>query len=53
MSAPVTLEHDGPLAVLTISAPPLNLFDRALIDALGAQIDALAATLADLGQSVS
>lgn len=43
MSAPVTLEHDGPLAVLTISAPPLNLFDRALIDALGAQIDALAA----------
>ena len=43
MSAPVTLEHDGPLAVLTIAAPPLNLFDRALIDALGAQIDALAA----------
>lgn len=43
MSTPVTLEHDGPLAVLTIAAPPLNLFDRELIDALGAHISALAA----------
>jgi len=32
--APVRLEHDGPLAIITIAAPPLNLFDRALIDAL-------------------
>ena len=32
---PSALEHDGPLAVLTLDRPPLNLFDRALIDALG------------------
>jgi enoyl-CoA hydratase/carnithine racemase len=30
----VRLEFDGPLAVLTIDAPPLNLFDRALVTAL-------------------
>ena len=43
MSAPVRVEHDGPLAVLTLDAPPLNLFDRALMDALGAAISAIAA----------
>jgi enoyl-CoA hydratase/carnithine racemase len=42
-TAPVRLERDGPLAVLTIDAPPLNLFDRALIDALRAAVDAVAA----------
>ncbi len=41
--APVTLEHDGPLAVITIDAPPLNLFDRALIDALADCIREVAA----------
>ena len=40
---PVRLEHDGPLAVLTIAAPPLNLFDRTLLDVLGQHVRALAA----------
>jgi enoyl-CoA hydratase len=31
---PVLLHVDGPLAVLTLDAPPLNLFDQALIDGL-------------------
>jgi enoyl-CoA hydratase/carnithine racemase len=31
---PIRLEHDGPLAVLTMDAPPLNLFDAAMIAAL-------------------
>jgi enoyl-CoA hydratase len=30
----VRLEREGPLAVLTLDSPPLNLFDRALIDGL-------------------
>jgi enoyl-CoA hydratase/carnithine racemase len=28
------LDHDGPLAVLTLDHPPLNLFDREVIDSL-------------------
>ncbi len=40
-TGPVRLEHDGPLAVLTVAAPPLNLFDQALIDALGQHVRAL------------
>ena len=43
MSAPVRVEHDGPLAVLTLDAPPLNLFDRALMDALGDAVRGIAA----------
>ena len=39
----VRLEHDGPLAILTLAAPPLNLFDQALIDALGDHVRTLAA----------
>src|SRR5579875_222615 len=31
---PVDLAVDGPLAVITLAAPPLNLFDRAMIDGL-------------------
>ena len=31
---PWTLQQDGPLAVLTISKPPLNLFDREVDDGL-------------------
>jgi enoyl-CoA hydratase len=38
---PLRLERDGPLAVLTIDHPPLNLFDHALIDDLGARLDEL------------
>jgi enoyl-CoA hydratase/carnithine racemase len=39
----VRLEHDGPLAVLTLDAPPLNLFDRAMIDGVRAAVEQLAA----------
>jgi enoyl-CoA hydratase/carnithine racemase len=42
-AGPVRLEHDGPLAVLTLDAPPLNLFDRAMIDGVRAAIERLAA----------
>jgi enoyl-CoA hydratase/carnithine racemase len=31
---PVGLERDGPLAIVTFDAPPLNLYDRALGEAL-------------------
>ncbi len=42
-AAPVRLEHDGPLAILTLDAPPLNLFDQAMMDALRAAVAELAA----------
>jgi enoyl-CoA hydratase len=32
--SPVDLSHDGPLAVITLDAPPLNLFDDAMVAAL-------------------
>jgi len=41
MTPPVTLERQGSLAVVTIDAPPLNLFDRAMFDALRATVDEL------------
>jgi len=37
-ASPIRLEQDGPLAVLTIAHPPLNLFDGPLIEALEAAI---------------
>jgi enoyl-CoA hydratase len=40
---PVSLERDGPLAVLTFDAPPLNLFDAAMIAALQAAVADVAA----------
>jgi enoyl-CoA hydratase len=40
---PWTLEEDGPLAVLTISKPPLNLFDRDVDQGLHDAVDQLAA----------
>jgi enoyl-CoA hydratase/carnithine racemase len=40
--SPVDLDHDGPLAVITLDAPPLNLFDEALVAALRSAIDAVA-----------
>ena len=43
MTAPLRLENDGPLAVLTIAAPPLNLFDTAMIAALGDAVVTLTA----------
>jgi enoyl-CoA hydratase/carnithine racemase len=42
MSA-IAIEHDGPLAVLTIDSPPLNLFDGDLIAELGSALERLAA----------
>ncbi|MCW3000235.1 MAG: enoyl-CoA hydratase/isomerase family protein [Solirubrobacterales bacterium] len=40
---PVTLTMDGPLAVITLTAPPLNLFDQALIDSLSQAVHAVSA----------
>jgi enoyl-CoA hydratase len=40
---PWTLEHDGPLAVLTISKPPLNLFDTEVEQGLHEAVDAIIA----------
>jgi enoyl-CoA hydratase/carnithine racemase len=37
----VRLERDGPLAVLSLDAPPLNLFDQAMFDGLAAAIGEL------------
>jgi len=38
---PWTLEQDGPLAVLTIDKPPLNLFDDSVFDGLVAAVEQL------------
>ncbi|MEY2535841.1 MAG: enoyl-CoA hydratase [bacterium] len=43
MSAPVVLERDGALAVITLCSPPLNLFDEAMFAALRAAVDDVAA----------
>ncbi len=43
MSGPVRLEQDGALAVLTLAAPPLNLFTRAMFDGLDEATRTLAA----------
>ncbi|UTI66993.1 enoyl-CoA hydratase/isomerase family protein [Paraconexibacter antarcticus] len=43
MRQPVTLTTDGPLAVITLTAPPLNLFDQALIDSLSQAVHQVAA----------
>jgi enoyl-CoA hydratase len=40
--APVDLSFDGPLAVVTLAAPPLNLFDAELVAALREAIAAVA-----------
>lgn len=40
---PVRLTRDGELATLTFDAPPLNLFDRTMIDGFAAAVAALAA----------
>jgi enoyl-CoA hydratase/carnithine racemase len=41
---PWRLEEDGPLAVLTLDKPPLNLFDGAVFDGLEAAVAQLQAT---------
>jgi enoyl-CoA hydratase/carnithine racemase len=39
---PARVERDGPLAVIVIDHPPLNLFGRALVHAVGEAIDSVA-----------
>lgn len=39
--APVRLDFDGPLAVITFDSPPLNLFDAAMVAALGDAVRAV------------
>jgi enoyl-CoA hydratase len=41
--APVSLERDGALATITLDSPPLNLFDEAMIAALRAAVEEVAA----------
>ncbi len=41
---PVDLAYDGPLAVITLDAPPLNLFDADLVAALRAAVAEVAAS---------
>src|SRR4051812_47018505 len=40
--ASVDLAYDGPLAVITLDAPPLNLFDDTMVTELRAAVDAVA-----------
>ena len=42
MSAPVRLEPDGALMVMTLDAPPLNLFDEAMMDGVREAIETVA-----------
>jgi enoyl-CoA hydratase len=42
MSA-ISVEHDGPLAILTIDSPPLNLFTRELISELSGAVERIEA----------
>jgi|HubBroStandDraft_6_1064221.scaffolds.fasta_scaffold524221_2 enoyl-CoA hydratase len=46
----IGLDHDGPLAVLSIDSPPLNLFDRELMGELSDAIDGLGSAI-DVGAS--
>jgi len=39
----IGLEQDGPLTILTIDSPPLNLFTRELMSQLSDAIDRIAA----------
>jgi enoyl-CoA hydratase/carnithine racemase len=41
VSEPVRLEHDGPLAVVTLDSPPVNLYDEPLAAGLEAVVGAL------------
>jgi enoyl-CoA hydratase len=42
VAGPVTLERDGPLAVITLEKPPLNLFDEAMLASLREAVDDVA-----------
>lgn len=43
MTSPVTVRDEGPLRVLTIDHPPLNLFDQAMFAGLGEALEECAA----------
>ncbi len=43
MNSPLRLTHDGPLAILILDSPPLNLFDLAMWDAWEAAVTRLSA----------
>jgi enoyl-CoA hydratase len=43
VASSVSLERDGALAVMTLSSPPLNLFDEAMFDGVRAAVDEVAA----------
>jgi enoyl-CoA hydratase len=43
--SPVRVERDGPLAVVVLDHPPLNLFDRPVFDGYGAALGELEADL--------
>ena len=43
IASPIGIEHDGPLTILTINRPPLNLFDRELMSALNQTVQQIAA----------
>lgn len=49
MSAPVRLDRDGDVAIVVFDAPPLNLFDRSMMEAFEQVIGALEA---DPGRAV-
>ncbi len=40
----VQLDHDGPLAIVSIDSPPLNLFDQQLLGELSNAVDQLSST---------
>jgi enoyl-CoA hydratase/carnithine racemase len=44
MAEPVRLERDGPVAILVLDNPPLNLFNRATFEALSRHVGELAAS---------
>lgn len=44
--APVQLDYDGPLAVITLDAPPLNLFDHDMVAKLRTAVDTVAVSQA-------
>lgn len=44
MTAPVRVERDGPLAIVTLASPPLNLWDDAVMDGYEAALDELEAS---------
>jgi enoyl-CoA hydratase len=46
---PVRLEYDGPLAIVTIDSPPLNLVDRAMVGALHEAVTEVAGSAAGSG----